>query len=110
MGWQLVGVNLVERDDGDALLEASVLEQLFANLLVVDDDVVETATSGNLQGCRFIVVLWSKRDKRSDKTLDLSPVEVRMGQRVVEIQIGEPLLNGVAVLEGLISNRHAYMR
>jgi hypothetical protein len=91
LGGDLLGRDLVERDDCDALLEPPTLQQLGARVLGVDDDVVELAAGRDLERRRVLGVV--DADQPRDKPVDLAPVEPRVRVRVVEAQACQPRLH-----------------
>lgn len=60
----------VQRDDGDALPKTSLVNEILANSGVLDDDIIQSPTRGNLEGGRLIVIRGFQRDQGSDESLD----------------------------------------
>ena len=85
-----VGLDLVQRQKGDPLLETVlVAEQSRSDLLVLDDNVVQLASRTDLECCRAIKVGLVELDQVGDETLDLRSVEVGRRVRVGEICRGQ---------------------
>lgn len=57
---KLVRVDLIQRDDSDALLQPTILQKVLADALVVDHDVVQPPARSDLERSRLIVILWCK--------------------------------------------------
>lgn len=57
---KLVRVDLVQRDNSDALLQQTVLQEVLADALVVDHDVVQPPARRDLERSRLIVILRCK--------------------------------------------------
>lgn len=68
---QRASVDLVERNNRHALAKFAICEKIFANLLVLDDDVIQSTTSGNFQGSGFVVVFAVQRNQARHKALHL---------------------------------------
>ena len=79
-------VDFVQRNDRDTLFELPVLQQVLANLLVLDDNVVKLSTRSNLEGCGLRELGMIKLDERGDETLNFRTVEVRMRGLIAEIE------------------------
>ena len=77
-----------------------MLEQVFADSIVRDHNVVQTRASCELERGRFVVVALVERDEARYKALDLGPVEVGCWVRVAEVEEGKTLLRHVALLSG----------
>lgn len=72
----LVRIDLVERNDSDTLLQAAVLEQLFANPLVINNNVIQPSSCCNLERSRFIVVVGLEMNEGGYQTFDLRAVKI----------------------------------
>jgi len=70
LGTQPPASDTVQWDDGDALPKTSLVNEVLANLRVLDDDIIQAPTRGNLKGSRLIVVRRFQRDQGSDESLD----------------------------------------
>ena len=70
LGTQSPVSDTVQRNDGDALPKTSLVNEILANSRVLDDDIIQPPTCGNLEGNRLIVVRGFQRDQRSDESLD----------------------------------------
>ena len=55
-------VDLVQRDDCHPLLEFPVLQQLLSDNFILNDDVVELSTCGDLESGRLAHVRWIELD------------------------------------------------
>jgi hypothetical protein len=92
-------LNLIEREQGDALLEARLItEQGRSDLLVLDNDVEKLAAGADLECGRRSKVLLGELDQVGDEPLDLGPVKVGMGVAVREVGRREARLEPVALL------------
>lgn len=101
-----LSVDLVEREEGDALLEAVlVAEQGRRDLLVLDDDIVKLAAGADLERGRVLVLSFVKLDEIGDEALDLGPVEVGRRVRVGEVQCGQTRFQSVSLLERIAPER-----
>lgn len=89
LGGHAERVNLVERDNGDALAQATLVEQCRADLFVLDNDVVHFATGANLQSRRARVVGLFQVDESGNETLDLRAVKVGVRVRVCKVDGGK---------------------
>lgn len=68
--------NLVQRNDCDASSQLSIHYQFLPDLLVLDDNVVQSSTGSNLQRGGFIEVLFFQLDELRDQAFDFTSVEV----------------------------------
>lgn len=98
LGRHLERVDLVERDDCDALTELASLEQLRTDPLVLDDHVVQLAAGADLQRGRALEVLLVQVDQGCNEPLDLGPVEPRLGVRVREVDRRQTRLQMISPL------------
>jgi len=71
LGTQSPVSDAVQRDDGDALPKMTLINEILANLRVLDNDIVQPSTCGNLKGGCLVVVGGFQGDQRSDESLDL---------------------------------------
>lgn len=60
------GIDLVERDDRDPLLQLPILEELLAYFFVLDHDVVQLPACGNFKRGGF----WEIRGVQGDQVRD----------------------------------------
>lgn len=74
----LVWLDLVEWDQIDSLAELRG-QEILADFLVLDDDVIEAGTGGDLESGRFVVVLLSERDEGAEAAFDFASIEVGVG-------------------------------
>jgi hypothetical protein len=70
LGTQSPVSDTVQRDDGDTLPKTPLINEILANLRVLDNDIIQPSTCGNLEGGRLVVVRRFQRDQGSDKSLD----------------------------------------
>lgn len=52
----------VQRDDRNALLQLSVLQQVLPDPFILYDDIIEFSTSSDLKCSRLRMVFWLERD------------------------------------------------
>jgi len=70
LGAQSPTSDTVQRDDGDALPKTSLVNEILANSRVLDNDIIQPPTCGNLEGSRLIIVRGFQRDQGSNESLD----------------------------------------
>ena len=96
-----VRADLVERDDGDALAEVALLEEVGSDVLVVDDDVVEASAGADFESGRRGKVGRVDVDEVGDEALDGGTVEPALRVGVVELERSEARLDRVLLLRQL---------
>lgn len=69
LGTQLPVSDAVQRDDRDALPKTPLVDEILADSRVLDDDIIQPSTCGNLEGGRLVVVRGFQGDQGSDKPL-----------------------------------------
>lgn len=90
--------DFVERDERDTLPQVAVLQQIATDFLVLNDDVVEFATSDDLQSLSLVVVPFIKLDELSGESFDVSAVEAIVRVVVLEIEPAQRLPDAVSAL------------
>ena len=70
LGTQSSVSDTVQRDDGDALPETSLIDEILTNLRVLNNDVIQPSTCSNLKGGCLVVVRRFQRYQGSDESLD----------------------------------------
>lgn len=78
-------VDLAQRYDRNASLHAAVLKQVLADLLVLDNDIVQPYAGADLERGGFRELGRVESDEGSDKALHLRVVEVGVGGGVAEV-------------------------
>lgn len=79
--------DLVQRDKRNPLLELTSFQNVFADSLVLDDDVVQSSSSGDLQRSRLVAVLLREVDERRDETFDFTAIEALVRGCVLEVKV-----------------------
>lgn len=70
LGAQSPAPDTVQWNDGDAFPKTSLVNEILANFRVLDDDIIQAPTCGNLKGSRLIVVRGLQGDQGGDESLD----------------------------------------
>lgn len=75
------------------------MDEVFADLFVLYDDIEQLAASSNFECGRFGIVLLFKADELRSDALHLSRVKVRRRLFIFEVEASNALLEAVACLE-----------
>ena len=92
LGAQSPVPDTVQRNDCDTFPKASLINEILTNLRVLDNDIVQPPTCGNLKGGCLVVVRRFQSDQGSDESLDFRAIKTGVRRVVVETQRWDPLL------------------
>lgn len=100
-------VDFIERYNCHAFLEPAILQKVLPNTFILDDDVVQFTTCGDLKCCCLMRVFGRDRSQSGNETFDFAAVESGVGRCVVKGQVRETVFDGIACLQRTVSNYRA---
>ncbi len=90
---------LRQRNERDAFPHSPILDEILANLLILDYYIEEFTATSNFQSSGFVVMFLCKRDQLNCDSFYLSSIEVRCRVVIVKVESTNAGLNPFAFLQ-----------